>query len=347
MHLYSNDLFVLKMGNETSKGFILAITAATLWGVSGTFGQFLFQQRGINVEWLITVRMLFSGFCLLLVARFGEKTDLFVIWEDRKDATQLLFFSIIGMLAVQYTYFAAIKHANAATATVLKFFGPIIIVIFLSFKSRRFPKPREFVAIALAIVGTFLLVTHGDIRTLTITRPALFFGLASAVALATYTLIPVQLLAKYKSSMVIGWGMFCGGFVFSFVRAPWNASGYWDTSSYLYTVLIVVFGTLIPFYLYLNAVKIIGGQKTSLLASAEPLSAALLAIYWLGVPFLVVDWVGSFCIIATVFLLSLSDKREVMVNFRPIWTKLSGRRNGKTMAETSKIKKKEKPGDHT
>lgn len=317
------------MDNKVAQGFLLAIIAAVLWGVSGTFGQFLFQERAINVEWLITTRMLISGFCLLLMARFGEKTDPFSIWKDKKDAIQLLVFSITGMLAVQYTYFAAIKHSNAATATVLQFAGPIMIAIFLAIKYRRLPKPLELVAILLAVVGTFLLVTHGNIHILTISGMALFLGLASAVALAAYTLQPVNLLAKYKSSVVIGWGMFCGGFAISFVRAPWNITGHWDFQTYLYTGLIVVFGTLIPFYLYLTAVKIIGGQKTSLLASAEPLAATLLAVYWLGVPFLAVDWIGSLCIISTVFLLSVGDKKGAVVNFPPIWTKLSRRRNGK------------------
>lgn len=291
------------------KGFSLAIIAAVFWGVSGTVGQFLFQERAINVEWLITVRMLTSGICLLLFARFGEEVSLFSIWRNRKDAIQLAVFSITGMLAVQYTYFAAIKHSNAATATVLQYSGPIMIAVYLAFKYKRLPKRIELVAIALAVIGTFLLVTHGDIHSLTISRLAFFLGLASAVALAIYTLQPIELLSKYKSSIVIGWGMTAGGFVFSFVRAPWNVEGYWDYQTFLYTGVIILFGTLIAFYFYLTAVKIIGGQRTSLLASAEPLAATLLAVYWLDVPFLLVDWVGSLCIVSTVFLLSRGSQK--------------------------------------
>src|SRR5690554_6881412 len=115
------------MPSQIIKGFVLAVVAAILWGVSGTFAQFLFQQREINVEWLITVRLLVSGSILLLFAKFGEKGDLWSIWENKKDAVQLVVFSITGMLAVQYTYFAAINHSNAATATVLQYAGPVLI----------------------------------------------------------------------------------------------------------------------------------------------------------------------------------------------------------------------------
>src|SRR5690606_4319054 len=148
------------MPSPVLKGFILAIGAAVLWGVSGTFAQFLFQQRGVNVEWLITIRMLFSGSLLLLFGRFGQRAAIGSIWNNKKDAVQLAIFSITGMLAVQYTYFAAIKHSNAATATVLQYAGPVIIAVYLAYKRKHMPRPIEFVAIALAVLGTFLLVTH-------------------------------------------------------------------------------------------------------------------------------------------------------------------------------------------
>lgn len=43
------------------------------------------------------------------------------------------------MLMVQYTYFAAIKHSNAATATVLQYAGPVIIAIYLAIKNKKSP----------------------------------------------------------------------------------------------------------------------------------------------------------------------------------------------------------------
>ncbi|MCS3554461.1 MULTISPECIES: DMT family transporter [unclassified Sphingobacterium] len=286
------------------KGFSLAIAAAILWGVSGTLAQFLFQKREINVEWLITVRMLLSGICLLSFAKTSERAPIFKIWKTKNDRLQLLAFSIFGMLAVQYTYFAAIKHSNAATATVLQYAGPIIMAIYLACKYKRLPSLLELFAIILAIVGTFLLVTNGNINTLAISNTALFFGLASAVALAIYTLMPAELLSKHKSSVVIGWSLLCGGIAFSFMKAPWDIQGVWDTKTYLFTALIILLGTVFPFYFYLTAVTLIGGQKASLLASAEPLSATLLAVSWLHIPFSLWDWIGTFCIISTVFLLS-------------------------------------------
>ncbi|WP_461149205.1 EamA family transporter [Spirosoma pulveris] len=298
------------MKSTTVKGFGLAIGAALLWGVSGTVGQFLFQHRSLNVEWLITTRMLAAGALLLLFSAFVEKTVLLPIWRHKRDAVQLVIFSLAGMLAVQYTYFAAIKESNAATATVLQYAGPILITSYLAIKNRVMPTATELAALFLAIFGTVLLVTRGSMMSLSISGLALLFGIGSAVTLAIYTLQPASLLAKYSSSLVIGWGMFFGGMVFSLVRAPWQVSGLWDLQTYMGMGFIIVFGTLVPFYAYVSAVKLIGGQKASLLASVEPLSATLMGVIWLHISFSGPEWIGSLCIISTIFLLSKQSKHD-------------------------------------
>lgn len=298
--------------NNMAKGILYAVMAATLWGVSGTFGQYIFQEKQLNVEWMITVRMLFSGIVLLALGLRKNKQEVLSVWKDKKDARQLFVFSITGMLAVQYTYFAAIKHSNAATATILQYAGPVLIAIYLALKQKRVPRFLEIFAILLAVAGTLLLVTHADFSQLNITPTALLFGIASAVALAIYTLQPVSLLNKYNSTVVIGWGMLIGGIAFSFIKAPWDIEGIWDMSTLISVLFIILFGTLTAFYAYLTAVKMIGGQKTSLLASAEPLSATIIAVLWLQTPFNWIDYLGSFCIISTIFLLSYQPKAKTI-----------------------------------
>ncbi|RQP20058.1 MAG: EamA family transporter [Parapedobacter sp.] len=290
------------------KGVLMALLAATLWGVSGTCGQFLFQERAMPVEWLMAVRMLTSGVLLLLVALLRKDSNVWVIWQDRRDRRGLLIFGIVGMLTVQYSYFAAIKHSNAATATILQFSAPVLIAVYLAVRYGKRLNALGYLAIFLAVLGTFLLVTHGNIRSLNISPLAFALGMASAVSLALYTLMPGRLLAKYSALSVIGWGLFIGGIGISLIRPPWDVEEIiWDGYTYANTVFVVLFGTLIPFYVYLKAVQLIGGQTASLLTSAEPLSATLIAVLWLGVSFQALDWVGALLIVSTVFLLSVSN----------------------------------------
>lgn len=283
---------------------MLAVGAAILWGISGTFGQFLFEQRQVEAGWLVTVRMLLSGSLLLSAGAARREPSLRSVWGNRKDVLSLLIFSLFGMMAVQYTYFTAIRHSNAATATVLQYAGPVMIAAYMALRNRRWPGVMEYLAIAFAVGGTFLLVTHGNPKTLSVTPEAIYWGLLSAVTLAFYSLQPAGLLKKYPASTIVGWALLLGGLALSLVHAPWNISGSWDGYTVLALLFIVVLGTLVPFYAYLTAVRLIGAEKSSLLASAEPLSAALFSIWWLKTPFSMVDWLGSLLILSTLFLLS-------------------------------------------
>jgi len=297
--------------NTHAKGVAMALFAAMLWGVSGTSGQFLFQQRAVSVEWLMSVRMLGAGTMLLLLGILRKDDNVWAVWRERGDRLRLLVFGVAGMMTVQYTYFAAIKHSNAATATILQFSAPVMIAIYVAIRYGKRLNFFGYLAIVLAITGAFLLVTHGRLDSLTISPLALALGIASAVSLALYTLMPGNLLSKYSAVSIIGWGLFIGGVSISFFHPPWHPDGVWDVYTFANVLFVVVFGTLIPFYMYLRAVQIIGGQQASLMTSAEPLSATLIAVLWLGTPFQTLDWIGALFIVATVFLLALDRKSGV------------------------------------
>ncbi|AJA67861.1 MULTISPECIES: DMT family transporter [Myroides] len=300
--------------NNKFLGFASAIFAAMLWGVSGAFAQFLFREKEFNAEWLVTVRLLISGVLMLLFGIVRKNPDVVNIWKDKKDVIQLMLFSLLGMLTVQYTYFVTILHSNAATATVIQYTGPVFIAIYLALRLSKWPKPIEFLAIGMAMLGTFLLVTHGDINTLNITPTALIWGIASAIALAVYTLMPVHLLNRYSPIAIIGWSMLIAGIAMSIIHPPHKLEGIWDTDTYLAVLFIIFLGTLIPFYIFLMAIKNIGPQRASLLACAEPLSATLIAVVYFGVNFELMDYIGSLCIITTIFLLTKIKKKVIPEN---------------------------------
>ncbi|MTH28782.1 EamA family transporter [Myroides pelagicus] len=295
--------------NKKILGFASAIFVAMLWGVSGAFAQFLFREKEFNAEWLVTVRLLISGVLMLIFGLLQKNPDIKKIWKDRKDAIQLVVFSILGMLTVQYTYFVTILHSNAATATVLQYTGPVFIAIYIALRLKKWPKPIEILAIGLAMLGTFLLVTHGNISTLNITPTALIWGIASAIALAAYTIMPVHLLDRYSPIAIIGWSMLIAGIAMSIIHPPHRLVGIWDGETYATVAFIVFLGTLIPFYIFLTAIKNIGPQRASLLACAEPLSATFIAITYFGVEFHYMDWIGSLCIITTILLLTKIKKK--------------------------------------
>lgn len=287
------------------KGSLLSMFSAMLWGVSGAVGQFLFSHRGFEPQWLVTIRMLLSGIIILGYLYIKDRNKIFLVWRNKTDIIDMLLFSIVGMLATQYTYFVAIGHSNAATATVLQYLAPVIIMLYISLRGRKLPNIMEILAVICALVGTFLLATHGKIDSLSISGAALFWGLASAFALAFYSIQPKRLLDSFDSMTLIGWAMLVGGLFISFINPPWKTAGVWDTASISFVTFIVILGTLIPYSCYLFGIKMIGATKASLFASVEPLSSAIVSIIWLKVSLAFIDIIGFIFIIATVFLLSI------------------------------------------
>ena len=290
--------------NSRAKGILLVIVGTMLWGISGTVAQFLFQQKSFNSEWLVVVRLLISGSILLIYGYIKKDNDIKNIWKSKKDRITLILFGVIGMLGVQYTYFAAIKHGNAATATILQYLSPVIITCYLIIRNKKLPTIKQLIAISLALIGTFFIITRGNIRSLSISKLALFWGISSAFCSAIYTLQPISLLKKYSSTAVVGWGMLIGGLAFSFIHSPFNFSGELSIISITSVIFIVIFGTLIAFYCYLESLKYLVPTESSILGCIEPLSATILSVLWLNVTFGLPEFIGTACIIATVIILS-------------------------------------------
>jgi len=117
------------------------------------------------------------------------------------------------------------------------------------------------------------------------------------------------MLKKWGTLMTNGWGMFLGGIVMLFVRQPWDLQGgTFDLGTFLAASGVVVFGTIMSFFLYLDGIRIIGSNKAVLYACVEPLTAAIIGIIWFNIAFGLIDWIGAAFIVSTVFIISLAPK---------------------------------------
>lgn len=287
-----------------TKGLICIITGTVLWGASGVLSQHLFNDKAVTAEWLVTARLVLSGLVLLLVDVLSRSGGIFAIWKVKKDAAALVVFGILGMLGVQYTYFLTIVYSNAATSTILQYLMPIVIVIYITFTTRRLPRRLDLFSIALAMLGVFLLITKGHFDTLMLSPLALGWGLATACFAAFYTLQPRELIRKWRSTLVIGWGMLIGGIAMLPFQPIWHFDGVFDTDFLLTFAAVVLLGTALAFCAYLESTKYLSPTEISVFASLEPLSSIVLSIVFLGVSFGLYELVGAAVIIGAVTLLS-------------------------------------------
>ena len=297
------------MKKNDNTGMLSTFVGGTLWGVNGVMGNYLFLNKNVTTPWLIPYRLILAGFLLLGYLYYKKGSKIFDILKNPKDLLQIVLFGLIGMLGTQYTYFSAIQFSNAAIATVLTYFGPTLVLIYMCLREKRKPLKYEIVSICLSSFGVFLLATHGDITSLQISFKALVWGILSALSVVFYTVQPESLLKKYGASIVVAWGMMIGGIFITFVTKPWNISVTFDFVTFLVLMLIIVFGTIIAFILYLTGVNIIGPTKASIIACIEPVAATICAILFLGVTFDFLDVIGFICIVSTIFIVAYFDKK--------------------------------------
>ena len=297
------------MKKNDNTGMLSTFVGGTLWGINGVMGNYLFLNKNVTTPWLIPYRLILAGFLLLGYLYYKKGSKIFDILKNPKDLFQIVLFGFIGMLGTQYTYFSAIQFSNAAIATVLTYFGPTLVLIYMCLREKRKPLKYEIVSICLSSFGVFLLATHGDITSLQISFKALVWGILSALSVVFYTVQPESLLKKYGASIVVAWGMMIGGIFIAFVTKPWNINVTFDFITFLVLMLIIVFGTIIAFILYLTGVNIIGPTKASIIACIEPVAATICAILFLGVTFDFLDVIGFLCIISTIFIVAYFDKK--------------------------------------
>jgi len=294
---------------STKKGIMYVLFAAVLWGSSGVCAQFIMQESQISAPFLTMIRLLFSGFILLTLS-FIHGDKIFSIMKTPKDAISLLLFTLVGALTVQLTFLVTIEKSNAATATVLQFLSPSIIVAWFAAVRKKRPGALVFLAIFTSLAGTFLLVTHGAPTSLSISPAALIWGIVSAFSAAFYTTYPSTLIARFGTLPVVGWSMLLGGAMLLPFYAGNETDFVVNGGLLLAFFYLVVIGTALTFSMYLKGAQMIGGPKASILSCAEPLSSALLSLLLLGITFTLPDWLGTLLILSSVVLIAMDSRRK-------------------------------------
>jgi len=291
---------------KSFKGTVLVVLAAIAWGISGVSGQFLMKQ-GISVYLLTSLRLLISGLLLIGVVIWQQPQQVKAILEDKMVLAGIFGFSICGLLLNQFSYLQAIHYTNAGTATVLQYVCPVGILIYTCIKDKVAPTLAEIISIVLAIGGTVLIATHGKLDQLSVTPAGLFWGLFSALTYALYIILPITLIKKWGSMLVIGVGMVISGVVAIPFTGVLQASIPTSLDFLFAFAGIIIIGTVFAYTAFLKGASMIGPVKSSLLASIEPISAVFFAFLIMKEQFYAIDFVGMAMILLAVTIISLKD----------------------------------------
>ena len=288
------------------KGTLFTVIAGIAWGLSGTSGQYL-MAHGVSALVLTNIRLIVAGLLLVLLSYTKSKEQFLAFLKDKSSLFSLLLFSLFGLFLNQLAYLSAIQETNAGTATVLQYVCPVGILAYTCIKDKVAPTIAEILSMILAIGGTFLIATHGQLDQLSMTPAGLFWGLFSALTYALYIISPIKLIQKWGSILVIGVGMTISGFVAVPFTGFIGASLPMSFDIFLAFAGIILIGTVFAYTAFLKGASMVGPVKSSLLASIEPISAVFFAFMIMGDIFYPVDFLGMAMILLAVTIISLKD----------------------------------------
>ena len=291
-------------------GIILTLLGATLWGVSGTSVQFIGNFRNMNLEWLLTMRLITAGLLTVLYGWIRQGNAIFNVFRNWRDTLGLVIFGVFGMALCQYTYFRSIVIAGAGIATVLQYLAPSMIIIYLLVRYGKRPSTGEIISVILALAGTICLMGNNGFSFESFRSDVLFWGLLSAVGVAVYSVSPVRLVATYGTIPIVGFGMLLSGLVAAVLFHQPYSCATWDVWTVVGCFNVVFLGTIVSFNAYLEGVKRIGAVSGSILSSIEPISAAFFGWALLGNQFNLVGILGMAMIITTVIIIALEKRGQ-------------------------------------
>lgn len=273
-------------------GSIFAVLQAVLYSTMGIFGKVLYAT-GLSAEQVIILRyacatVLLGGFLLVWrkQALVSKQPSVYV---------QVLFAFISSV-----SYFLAVERMSAGMTTVVFYTYPAVVAVCSTVLFKERFTLSTFVSLVLAM-GGLLMVSGVMTGQITLDSLGLVLAIVSCLAFVVYTLL-INKTARVEGPMTVtftlSWTSFLGSCVIFAPSVP-------SLLALTLEQLLICCGlalacTILPIPLYIEAVKRIGGTKSSLLGISETPSSLLLAYLVLGETLTVDQAIGSILIILSI-----------------------------------------------
>lgn len=295
-------------------GYGFVMIAAMLWAVSGSSAKFLFHQ-GITPFQLVQLRITLATVCLFLWL-FIKKKPLLRIAKN--DLIYFMILGVCGMAAVQFTYLFAISKIHVAAAILLQYMAPIFIALFSVIFAGEKLKSSTLAAIIMATVGCWLVVGGYNLNVLSMNIVGIISGIASAIAFAWYSIHGEYGMRKYNPWTVLFYAFLFAAVVWNVFHPPLEAFFYKRSLlEWWWIFYIAIFGTVLPFGLYLEGVNLIRSTRSSITGMLEPIAAGLFSYIFLNEVMEPLQLAGAVLVIFAIILLQLrqefDDKTPAMI----------------------------------
>lgn len=282
-------------GTHRLRGYALAVFAAFSWATGGVVAKWIFTTPGPQTAtWPIpplgldiapvelAAARATVGFLMLVTYVGFTRRGALRLARPARDLLFLGAFGVFGLALVHFTYFQAIALTNVATAILLEYLAPVLVlVVSVAALGERFTWSLP-VAVGLSVLGCAMVVGAVGGSGLEVSAGGLFWGLASALFFAIYTLTGKYAADRYSAWTLLTYGL---GAAMLFWLAYLGGPGtvlrvVSDPRGAVAVLFIAVVSTVVPFGVFLKALEFIDATKASVTATLEPFIAGL-AAWWL------------------------------------------------------------------
>lgn len=286
--------------NRTLTGYLLVLGSAVCFALMGILVKFMYAL-GLSA-WQAAELQSLTAAALLLTGSLLIRPGLLRV--GRRQLLRLAVQGIGGSLLTSICIFQALARLSASLSILLLFTYPSLVTIgSLVFLRQKLTTARAL-SLGLAAAGTALAAGFLPLGHLTASLSGIGFALAAAVAYSFYILYgevnlngsdPWTVTVFTQSFSTLGliilqppWRLFAGGI-------SGIAAGY--------AGLVAVLCSIIPFYLLLRGISLIGASRASIVSTAE--LPATVALAWLLLHESVTPWniAGGLLILASIGLL--------------------------------------------
>jgi len=306
------------------RGLLYVTLAATAWGTAGAAAALLYRGSGLGPV-ALTFWRTFGGLLLLLAVRALRRRrsgPAAAPAPHEPLRRRLIRVAVTGVaLAVfQAAYFAAVEATGLAVGTVVTMgAGPVLIAIGARLTMGERLGLGGVLAVAGALTGLTILVLGGD-GGATVRPAGVGWALLSAAGCAAMTLATRRLGKAgggdpYSSTI----GAFAVGALCLLPLAA--AEGLWPQAhdlgrSLLLLGYIAAVPTALAYGLYFAGLAAVRAATASVLSLIEPVSAAVLAVAFLGERLTMATATGTGVLLTAVAALAVTEARGAVAAAR-------------------------------
>ncbi len=278
-------------------GYIYILAAATLWGFLGPFGKMAFQEGVSPLEVAFWRAML--AWLLFAAQAFYQRR----VRVNLRDLPGLALFGFLCVTMFFGSYQIAVEKGGAAMASVLLYTAPAWVFLLSRFFLNEGVNLKKITALGLTLAGVILISRNQQVQAMGIAGEcgisAVLFGLLAGFCYSLYYIFGKHFSDKYSASVlflyILPFGAVC--------LLPWFSFAQKSVTAWLALGAIAVFSTFASYHFYYAGLRRIEAGRASIIATAEPVVAALVAWCWWGESFTVYGYFGSVLILAAVLLM--------------------------------------------